>query len=304
MRELVRDPFDLARAERRDLLAVPPVLHGQAEARRHRRPRRALPAAAREGRPLGARAAPPSHGTGNRRPGRPRGRHDARPAQLGGRGSQARRRDRAGRAARSTRSMARHWTLRLPIVRGVVALGESLSIGFRALSVSANYARTPTTAEGDAEPVEIGRWTIFFSFAVAIGFALMRLQGRPGAPRRPAADQRTAPGSCSSRALIRVSRLRRLPRAAQPASRRSSASSSTTPPSTRRSTPTRPARSSRPEMAQRYSLIHPRCGTSFLLLGDRDQRLRLRALRPARRYWLIVTPDRVPARDRRASPTS
>ena len=32
--------------------------------------------------------------------------------------------------------MARHWTLRLPIVRGVVALGESLAIGFRALSVS------------------------------------------------------------------------------------------------------------------------------------------------------------------------
>src|SRR4029078_5028735 len=29
--------------------------------------------------------------------------------------------------------MARHWTLRLPIVRGVVALGESLSIRFPAL---------------------------------------------------------------------------------------------------------------------------------------------------------------------------
>ena len=36
--------------------------------------------------------------------------------------------------------MARHWALRLPVVRGVVALGESLAIGFRALSVSANYA--------------------------------------------------------------------------------------------------------------------------------------------------------------------
>ena len=47
----------VAGAERRDLLAVPPVLHGQAEARRHRRPRRALPAAAREGRPLGRDAA-------------------------------------------------------------------------------------------------------------------------------------------------------------------------------------------------------------------------------------------------------
>ena len=36
--------------------------------------------------------------------------------------------------------MRRHWVFRLPIVRGVVALGESLAIGFRALSISANYA--------------------------------------------------------------------------------------------------------------------------------------------------------------------
>ncbi len=57
VRELVRDPFDEAGAARRDLLAVPPVLHGQAEARRHGRPRRALPAAAREGRARTAFAA-------------------------------------------------------------------------------------------------------------------------------------------------------------------------------------------------------------------------------------------------------
>src|ERR671937_1952615 len=36
--------------------------------------------------------------------------------------------------------MARHWLLRLPVVRGVIALGESLAIGFRALAISANYA--------------------------------------------------------------------------------------------------------------------------------------------------------------------
>src|SRR5882672_1290028 len=67
--------------------------------------------------------------------------------------------------------MARHWTLRLPVVRGVVALGESLAIGFRALSVSANYA-VQEEAEGDEEPAEIGRWALFFSFAIAIGFAI------------------------------------------------------------------------------------------------------------------------------------
>ena len=94
------DPLDEARAERRDLRAVPPVLHGQAEARRHGRPRRALPAAAREGRPRRARHGrrlPTSDGAGDRRPGRPRGRDDARTAQLGGRRAQARRRDRPGR---------------------------------------------------------------------------------------------------------------------------------------------------------------------------------------------------------------
>src|SRR5216110_150774 len=74
--------------------------------------------------------------------------------------------------------MARHFVFRLPVVRGVIALGESLAIGFRALSVSANYAAAEE-AEGDEEPAEIGRWTLFFSFAVAIGFAVMLFKVSP-----------------------------------------------------------------------------------------------------------------------------
>src|SRR3954449_2722932 len=74
--------------------------------------------------------------------------------------------------------MARHWALRLPVVRGVIALGESLAIGFRALSVSANYAAAEE-AEGDEEPAEIGRWALIFSFAVAIGFAVMMFKVSP-----------------------------------------------------------------------------------------------------------------------------
>ena len=35
--------------------------------------------------------------------------------------------------------MARHVVFRLPVIRGIVALGESLAIGFRALAISANY---------------------------------------------------------------------------------------------------------------------------------------------------------------------
>ena len=36
--------------------------------------------------------------------------------------------------------MARNRIFRLPVIRGVIALGESLAIGFRALAISANYA--------------------------------------------------------------------------------------------------------------------------------------------------------------------
>src|SRR5215216_4340382 len=48
----------------------------------------------------------------------------------------------------------RHRLLRLPIVRGVAALGESLSIGFKALGISAN---AQLTAEDGEEKEEIGK---------------------------------------------------------------------------------------------------------------------------------------------------
>jgi uncharacterized protein YqhQ len=49
-----------------------------------------------------------------------------------------------------TSALARHRALRLPIVRGVVALGESMAIGFRALGISAN-AQLPVEAEGGSD---------------------------------------------------------------------------------------------------------------------------------------------------------
>src|SRR6516164_3608735 len=49
-----------------------------------------------------------------------------------------------------TSTLKRHRVLRLPIVRGVVALGESLVIGFRALEVSANAQLAPPDG-GDGE---------------------------------------------------------------------------------------------------------------------------------------------------------
>jgi uncharacterized protein YqhQ len=59
---------------------------------------------------------------------------------------------------------------RVPVIRGVVALGESLKIGFRALAISAN-AQLEEDEEGNKE--EIGGWiwglTIALSLALAVG---------------------------------------------------------------------------------------------------------------------------------------
>src|SRR3712207_6434775 len=64
----------------------------------------------------------------------------------------------------------RHRLLRLPVIRGVVALGESLKIGFRALGISAN-AQLGEDEQGEQE--EIGGWmwglTIALSLALAVG---------------------------------------------------------------------------------------------------------------------------------------
>jgi uncharacterized protein YqhQ len=74
--------------------------------------------------------------------------------------------------------MARHRLFRLPIVRGVVALGESLAIGFRALSISAQYAAQEENEEGEVT-TELSRGALFFAFAVAIGFAILLFKVGP-----------------------------------------------------------------------------------------------------------------------------
>jgi uncharacterized protein YqhQ len=158
--------------------------------------------------------------------------------------------------------MARHWALRLPIVRGVVALGESLAIGFRALSVSANYA-AQEAAEGDEEPQEIGRWALAFAFLVAIGFALMIFKVGPAllADLLPISNGswfvlveglvRVAVFVAYLTVLSFIPSLRRVFQyhaAEHKAINAYEAGEDLT-----------------PETAQRHSLIHPRCGTAFLL---------------------------------------
>jgi uncharacterized protein YqhQ len=74
--------------------------------------------------------------------------------------------------------MQRRRLWRLPVIRGVIALGESLAIGFRALAISANVASQERDENGEIQ-TQIGRGQIIFSFALAIGFALMLFKVGP-----------------------------------------------------------------------------------------------------------------------------
>src|SRR5262252_5975530 len=59
-------------------------------------------------------------------------------------------------------AMKTHKLARLPVIRGVFALGESLAIGFRALAISANYAAQDESKNGD-EPQELSRGQLIFA---------------------------------------------------------------------------------------------------------------------------------------------
>jgi uncharacterized protein YqhQ len=80
------------------------------------------------------------------------------------------------RAIESPMKRRRIW--RLPVVRGVIALGESLTIGFKALAISANVMTQERDEKGEIK-TQIGRGQLIFSFAIAIGFALMLFKVGP-----------------------------------------------------------------------------------------------------------------------------
>jgi uncharacterized protein YqhQ len=73
-------------------------------------------------------------------------------------------------------ALRRRW-LRLPVVRGVVALGESLAIGMRALAVSARFSVTDEGEEDASE--ELGRFALIGSFIFAIGFSVVLFKVSP-----------------------------------------------------------------------------------------------------------------------------
>ncbi len=77
----------------------------------------------------------------------------------------------------ATSVAARHRLLRLPFIRGIVALGDSLAIGFRALGLSAQWAASDD--DGDEVTEELSRWSIIVAFVFAIGFSLVLFKASP-----------------------------------------------------------------------------------------------------------------------------
>src|SRR4051795_12123639 len=157
----------------------------------------------------------------------------------------------------------RHRWLRLPLVRGVAALAESLKIGFKALGISAN-AQIEEDENGEKQEIGGGTWvgTVIFSVLLAIGLFFLLPVGITSLLKD------WLPGSLvfvlvekSIRILIFlaylwfISRMKDLQRLFEyhGAEHKTISCYEAGLPLT-------------PENAQQFSRLHPRCGTSFLLI--------------------------------------
>jgi uncharacterized protein YqhQ len=159
--------------------------------------------------------------------------------------------------------MKRHWAFRLPIVRGIVALGESLAIGFRALSISAQYAAQEEGSEAEDVQTELSRGALFFAFAVAIAFALLLFKVTPALITNWLPIETTGwfvivEGGIRVTIfvlyLVLISMLPDLRRVFQYHAAEHKAINAY-----------EAGEELTPEKVQRFSLLHVRCGTAFLL---------------------------------------
>jgi uncharacterized protein YqhQ len=157
----------------------------------------------------------------------------------------------------------RHRVLRWPVIRGVVALAESLKIGFRALAISANAQIEPE--EGEEAP-QIGGFTwgltIALSLVLAVGLFFVVPVGATSLIKDQLGSSvlfwlvegvlRTA---IFIGYLALISRLNDLRRVFQYHGAEHKTISCY-----------EAGDQLTPARAERYSRLHPRCGTSFLLV--------------------------------------
>ena len=187
--------------------------------------------------------------------------------------------------------LRRHRWLRLPILRGIVALGESLGIGFKALGISANAQLAAAgEAEGvEGEPMEIssGVWagTIVIALVFAIGLFFLVPLGLTSLVK----DQLHSSAlfwiveglvrtGIFLAYMVLLSRLRDLRRVFQyhGAEHKTISCFEAGLPLT-------------PVNAQRFSRLHPRCGTSFLLIVMIVSIFVFGAVGLPAWYWLIAS---------------
>jgi uncharacterized protein YqhQ len=155
----------------------------------------------------------------------------------------------------------RHRVWRIPVIRGVVALAESLKIGFRALAISAN---AQLAEEEDAEPIGGFTWglTIALSLVLAIGLFFVIPVGATSLIKDELGSAllfwlvegvlRTA---IFIGYIVLISRLRDLRRVFEYHGAEHKTISCF-----------EAGEELTPARAARYSRLHPRCGTSFLLI--------------------------------------
>jgi uncharacterized protein YqhQ len=200
-------------------------------------------------------------------------------------------------------ALKRHRVLRLPIIRGIVALGGSLAIGFRALEFSANAQLPPEepaagagaagqngdapAAEGEQQEIPKAVW--FGTVVVALALAIVLFFLIPVGLTSLIKDQlhssvlfwlieglvRTA---IFLGYLLLLSRLRDLRRVFEyhGAEHKTISCFEAGLPLT-------------PANAQRFSRLHPRCGTSFLLIVMIVAIFVFAPIGLPAWYWLVLT---------------
>jgi uncharacterized protein YqhQ len=181
-----------------------------------------------------------------------------------------------------TSVMKKHRALRLPIIRGVVALGESLAIGFKALGISAN-----AQLGEDEEEISGGMWfgTVLIAMALAVGLFFVVPVGLTSLIKDQLDSsflfwlvEGVVRTSIFLGYLLMLSRLRDLRRVFEyhGAEHKTISCYEAELPLT-------------PQNAQRFSRLHPRCGTSFLLVVMIVAIFVFAPIGLPAWYWLVAT---------------
>jgi uncharacterized protein YqhQ len=181
-----------------------------------------------------------------------------------------------------TSILKKHRWMRLPILRGVVALVESLVIGFKALGISAN-AQLPE----DEKEISGGMWvgTVVVALALAVGLFFVVPVGLTSLIKDQLNSSflfwlvegivRTA---IFLGYLLLLSRLRDLRRVFEYHGAEHKTISCY-----------EAGLELTPENAQRFSRLHPRCGTSFLLIVMIVAIFVFAPIGLPAWYWLVLT---------------